>query len=94
MTFARIQALCELVRRYKYYAPATSEVIVIISFALLPELRAKCTKSMIINNKNIEYFMGCQVVVDLASDYLAVAYMNINDGQYHDISEITNEDMT
>ena len=100
MTFARIQALCGLVNRYKSYLLSFEcpfphdSVVVFISFDLLNELRARCVHKMWLKENGEEFFMGCQVIVDMAHDYLAVAYMNINDGKYHDISEITNEDMT
>lgn len=95
MTFARIQALCELIDRYSLFPHSLNDdVIVIIGFDLLSELRAKCVKSFIATDKGKEYFKDCQVVVDLAPDYLAVAYQNRIDGKYHDISEITDEDMT
>lgn len=99
MTFARIQALCGLVNRYKSYllsfeCPFPHDaVVVFISFDLLNELRARCVKSFIATDNGKEYFKGCQVFIDLTPDFLGVAYKNRIDGKYHDISEITDEDM-
>ena len=99
MTFQRIQALCDLINRYKSYLKSfkcpypDDKVIVFISFDLLNELRAKCVHKMWLKENGEEFFMGCQVIVDMAHDFMAVAYMDRSNGRIHDTSSITEEDM-
>ena len=100
MTFQRIQALCDLINRYKSYLLSfkcpypDDKVVVFISFDILNELRAKCVHKMWLKENGDEFFMGCQVIIDLAPDYMAVAYMGKANGQYHDVKSITEEDMS
>ena len=92
MTFQRISALAELISRYNYYERPFDSVVVVISFDLLSELRAKCTKSMMVRDNGEEYFMGCKIIMSHESNYLAVAYLNDLEDKYHDLIEITSEE--
>ena len=100
LTYQRIQALCGLVIRYKSYLLSFEcpfphdSVVVFISFDLLNELRARCVHKMWTKGIGEEFFMGCQVIVDMAHDFMAVAYMDRSNGWIHDTSSITEEDMT
>lgn len=74
MTFERLSALAKMVRRYQGIKPYEN-VVILIRFDQLSDLRAKCVKSLIVNQNYQEYFMGCQLIkVQGEHDYLAVAY--------------------
>ena len=74
MTFKRLSALVEKINEYREKKPHEN-VVVFISFDQLSDLRAKCVKSLIVNQNYQEYFMGCQLImVHNEHDYLAVAY--------------------
>lgn len=74
MTFKRLSALTELVRTFQAEKPYEN-VVILISFDQLSELRAKCTWQMILTQERQEYFIGCQLImVNDKHDYLAVAY--------------------
>lgn len=87
MTFQRISAAAEIISRYCAFS---NNVVAIISFDLLHEIRSKCVKSMWATAEGEEYFMGCQVVMSKKNNYLAVAYIN-KDGSLRDVVEITDE---
>lgn len=93
MTFTRIQALAELVRRYRSANP-DYETVVIISFDNLSEMRAKCTWQLMFTKDKEDYFMGCKVIMRHynSKDYLAVAYLDAT-GNISDVVEITQEEM-
>ena len=96
MTYQRISALADIISRYKNYKdknPADS-VVVVISFDLLHELRMKCVKSSFTTDRGSESFMGCKIIMSHAKNYIAVAYLNELDDQYHSIVEITDEEAT
>lgn len=88
LTFKRINALSEVISRYNTYNSDDVVVVIIISFDLLSELRAKCVKSIWLKDNGEELFMGCKVIMSRESDYLAVAYLNEDEEQYHDIEEV------
>lgn len=94
MTFQRISAVAELISRYEGHKSSFDTVVVIISFDLLSELRAKCVKSIWLEENGAEYFMGCKVIMSNANmgNYLAVAYLNELEDRFHDIIEITDEE--
>lgn len=74
MTFKRLSALTEMVRRYQGIKPYEN-VVIFISFDQLSELRARCLKSMVTTENYQEYFIGCKLImVHDKHDYLAVAY--------------------
>lgn len=86
MTFKRLSALTEMVRRYQGIKPYEN-VVILISFDQLSDLRAKCVKSLIVNQNYQEYFMGCQLImVHDEHDYVAVAYAR--DGKYYKNQEV------
>ena len=93
MTFQRISALCELISRYEYHKKPEHEVVVIISFDKLSEMRAKCTKQLMFTKDKEDYFMGCKVIMSHynSKDYLAVAYLDAT-GNISDVVEITDEE--
>ncbi len=74
MTFERLSALAWLVRKYECHKMPDENVVILISFDQLSELRAMCLKSMIFTQENKEYFMGCEVEMVHEHDYVAVAY--------------------
>lgn len=93
MTFARISALCQLINRFQIARHDESDrVVVIISFDLLNDLREKCVKSMKENTDGDEFFCGCQIIMSRDNDFLAVAYLDELEDEYHDMIEITEED--
>ena len=94
MTFARISALCELINRYKSYKGKASadSVVIIISFDILSELKTRCVKSMSETIGGEQYFMGCRIFMSHSNNYLAVAYLNELEENFHDIIEITDEE--
>lgn len=94
MTFQRISACAELISRYEGHKSSFDTVVVIISFDLLSEMRAKCVKSIWLEENGEEFFMGCKVIMSKASNYLAVAYLNDLEERFHDIIEITDEEAT
>ena len=72
MTFERVSALAKMVS--KYQGKMTNDnVVILISFDQLSELRAKCTKAMMLTQDQ-EYLLGCKLIVVHEHDYLAVAY--------------------
>lgn len=74
MTFKRLSALTEMVRTFQAEKPYEN-VVILISFDQLSELRAKCTWQMILTQQMQEYFIGCKLImVHDKHDYLAVAY--------------------
>lgn len=95
MTFARLSALSEFITRYKSYKGKSpfDDVVVIISFDLLSEMRAKCVKSNWLEANGAEYFMGCKIIMSKANNYLAVAYLHELEDRFHDIIEITDEEV-
>ena len=94
MTFQRISACAELISRYKRNVSSFDSVVVIISFDLLSEMRAKCVKSIWLEENGEEFFMGCKVIMSKTSNYLAVSYLNDLEDRFHDIIEITDEEAT
>lgn len=94
LTFKRINALSEVISRYKAFN-SDEDVVVIISFDLLSEMRAKCVKSIWLKDNGEEFFMGCKVIMSNVNmgNYLAVAYLNELEGRFHDIIEITDEEV-
>lgn len=92
MTFERIQALSEVVRRYKSFSPH-DETVVIISFENMHELQAKCVKAVTYCKDGRHYFMDAKVILNRHSedDYLAVAYWR--NGKLEDIAEVTDEEV-
>lgn len=92
MTFQRISALAELISRYKEHQKPEDEVVVIVSFDNLAEMRAKCTWQLMFTKDYEDYFMGCKVIMSRSNNYLAVAYLDELEDKYHDIIEITDEE--
>ena len=92
MTFQRISAVAELISRYEGKKSSFDTVVVIISFDLLSELRAKCVKSICLVKDGDEFFMGCKMIMSKSSNYLAVAYWDELEDRFHDIIEITDEE--
>lgn len=92
MTFERIQALSEVVRRYRSFNPY-DETVVIISYDLMHELQAKCVKALTYTMDKRHYFMDAKVILNrhCEDDYLAVAYWR--NGKLEDIAEITDEEV-
>lgn len=89
MTFERLSALTKLVREYECHKMPAENVVILISFDQLSELRAMITKSLLLTQENKEYFMGCEVVMVLEHDYVAVAY--VRDGEFYKKQEVSAE---
>jgi hypothetical protein len=100
LTFKRLGALAQIINRYNSYLLSykctypDDMVVVIISFDLLNEMRAKCVHKMWLNENGAEFFMGCKIFMSTETNYLAVAYLNELDDKFHDIIEITEEETT
>ena len=73
MTFERLSALAKMVSKYQDKM-TNDNVVILISFDQLSELRAKCTKAMMLTQDQV-YLRGCKLImVQGEHDYLAVAY--------------------
>ena len=86
MTFQRLSALTELVRKYEHHKMPEEKIVILISFDQLSEMRAMCTRSMMFTQEGQEYFMGCEVEMVHEHDYVAVAYAR--DEKYYKKQEV------